>query len=178
VFQLEFLAIKGLQTAADPDQARKCSSLPRARTENLNKLSQARLAEIHAEARLAKRVAKLRPQTRGECAGGERPCPWLGCRHHLALDVHEETGGLKENFPHLRILQEPENLVYLRDTCALDVADRVQDEGGEMEWEDIGRTMNLGIERCRQLAAKGQQDIRVRDVREDVLMRINARSRK
>ena len=27
---------------------------------------------------------RARPQTRGECAGMSRPCPWLSCRYHLA----------------------------------------------------------------------------------------------
>lgn len=28
-----------------------------------------------------------RPRTRGECLEEARPCPWVGCRHHLLLEV-------------------------------------------------------------------------------------------
>lgn len=45
----------------------------------------------------ALRVVAEQPRTRGECAGGPRPCPWSACRYHLESAT---------------------------DTCALDVADR------------------------------------------------------
>src|SRR5690242_9520574 len=32
-----------------------------------------------------------RPRTRGECAEGARPCPFLTCVHHLYLDVSPKT---------------------------------------------------------------------------------------
>lgn len=28
-----------------------------------------------------------RPRTRGECQAGPRPCPWVGCRWHLAWEM-------------------------------------------------------------------------------------------
>lgn len=28
-----------------------------------------------------------RPRTRGECVGGERPCPWASCEHHAIHGV-------------------------------------------------------------------------------------------
>lgn len=83
--------------------------------------------------------ADLRPRTRGECVGGERPCPWMSCRYHLALDVDQVRGSIKENFPD-RELEE------LPDTCALDVADR-----GGLILEDVAERMNLTRERARQL---------------------------
>lgn len=33
-----------------------------------------------------------RPTTRGDCGQEARPCPWVGCRHHLALEVAESKG--------------------------------------------------------------------------------------
>ncbi len=33
-----------------------------------------------------------RPRTRGDCIGGPRPRPWLGCRHHLGLVRVLKTG--------------------------------------------------------------------------------------
>lgn len=32
-------------------------------------------------------VAHTRPQTRADCRGDARPCPWVSCRHHLLLEV-------------------------------------------------------------------------------------------
>lgn len=51
-----------------------------------------------------------RPRTRGDCIHGPRPCPWVGCRHHLLLDILP-SGNLRELPP--------------RDghSCALDAAD-------------------------------------------------------
>ena len=80
-----------------------------------------------------------RPQTRGDCVNGPRPCPWVGCRHHLALDVHPSTGNIKHNFPGVE-------LEDMAETCALDVADR-----GEVTLQVAGQLMNITRERVRQL---------------------------
>lgn len=72
-----------------------------------------------------------RPLTRGECVDGERPCPWVSCRYHLALDASEERDSLKVNFPVRRkneVTGEEEvdfsevDLAAMKFTCALDVA--------------------------------------------------------
>ena len=34
-------------------------------------------------------LALPRPTTRGDCGQEARPCPWVGCRHHLLLEVAE-----------------------------------------------------------------------------------------
>jgi hypothetical protein len=88
-------------------------------------------------------MQSLRPRTRGECVGTARPCPWVGCRHHLFLDVNEDTGGLKINFP-------DRSLDDLAETCALDVADR-----GVATLEAVGELMNLTRERTRQVEVRG-----------------------
>lgn len=79
-----------------------------------------------------------RPRTRGECADGPRPCPFVSCRHHLYLDVYSSSHGLALNFPDL----EPDEL---EETCSLDVADR-----GDLILEQVGELMNLTRERIRQ----------------------------
>lgn len=33
-----------------------------------------------------------RPKVRSECEGASRPCPWLGCKYNLLLDVTEAGG--------------------------------------------------------------------------------------
>jgi hypothetical protein len=58
-----------------------------------------------------------RPKTRADCVDGARPCPWVSCRYHLALDVNPRNGAIKLNFGTSEIDEMPE-------TCALDVADR------------------------------------------------------
>lgn len=82
-----------------------------------------------------------RPRTRADCAGGQRPCPWVSCRHHLLLEV-QPGGGLKVNFPDA----DP---TRMRETCALDVAER-----GPVTLEETGRLMNVTRERVRQIEAR------------------------
>lgn len=96
-----------------------------------------------ARSELARELLDLldaeRPRTRSECAGGPRPCPHVGCKHHLYLDVSPRTGAIKLNFPDLEPWELPQ-------TCALDVAD-----AGGATLEDVGAIMNLTRERVRQL---------------------------
>jgi hypothetical protein len=84
-----------------------------------------------------------RPRTREACAGGERPCPYVSCKHHLFLDVSARTGAIKLNFPDLEVWD-------MNETCALDVSDR-----GGTTLEEVGAIMNLTRERIRQVEVKG-----------------------
>lgn len=84
-----------------------------------------------------------RPKTRGDCAGGQRPCPWVGCRHHLYLDVNPSTGAIRIVFPDL----EPWDMV---ETCALDVAER-----GGATLDVVGQLANITRERARQIEFRG-----------------------
>jgi len=90
----------------------------------------------------------IRPKTRAECVDDERPCPWVGCKYHLYLDVNPKTGSIKLNFPDI----EPEDMT---DSCVLDIADR-----GPVTLEDVGRIMNLTRERIRQLESGAAEKIR------------------
>lgn len=84
-----------------------------------------------------------KPRTRAECQEGERPCPFVSCKHHLYLDVSARTGAIKLNFPDLEVWE-------MTETCALDVADR-----GGTTLEEVGAIMNLTRERIRQVEVKG-----------------------
>lgn len=53
-----------------------------------------------------------RPRTRADCIDGPRPCPWVGCRHHLYLEV-KPNGSIVLNQPDL----EPWEL---EQSCSLD----------------------------------------------------------
>lgn len=83
-----------------------------------------------------------RPRTRGECRDRARPCPFVGCRHHLFLDVNPDTGSIIFNFP-------DRDFDQLDDTCALDVAER-----GGLTLDEVGRHMNLTRERIRQVEVR------------------------
>lgn len=80
-----------------------------------------------------------RPRTRGDCATGPRPCPFVGCRHHLALEV-------KENGSLLIV----DGFAFRGHTCSLDVADR-----GEHTLDVVGQLLNLTRQRVGQLERKG-----------------------
>ena len=84
-------------------------------------------------------LAQLRPTTRAACREEARPCPWVGCRHHLLLDM-TETGALVINRPdgarrsaldghtpdalvRVWIDEAIEHLARMEYTCALDVLD-------------------------------------------------------
>lgn len=79
-----------------------------------------------------------RPQTRGECAQGPRPCPWVSCRFSLYLDS-TPSGNFKLNFPDL----EPWEL---KPSCALDVAD-----AGGVTLEAVAAALNVTREMVRQI---------------------------
>lgn len=72
-----------------------------------------------------------RPITRADCIDGIRPCPYVGCRHHLGLDVRESG-----------------SIAYsgAEETCSLDVAD----EGG-LPLLEVGRIIGVTKERIRQI---------------------------
>lgn len=99
-------------------------------------------SQLAREAKHAEEVEdydEIRPTQRSECAVGPRPCPWVGCRHHLYLDVNPDNGSIKFNFPDL----EPWEL---SPSCSLDIT---QQEGATLD--EVGAFMNLSRERIRQI---------------------------
>lgn len=67
-----------------------------------------------------------RPQTRAECRDGPRPCPFVGCRHHLA-EIWRNRGQVLEWTP-------PEGAP----TCSLDLADQ-----GGMRQAEVAEAMGI-----------------------------------
>jgi hypothetical protein len=112
----------------------------RARTISVKRLTQ---RELELGRILYPEMDVERPTTREDCANGERPCPFVSCKHHLYLDVSARTGAIKLNFPDLEVWE-------MSETCALDVADR-----GGTTLEEVGAIMNLTRERIRQVEVKG-----------------------
>jgi hypothetical protein len=119
---------------------RRRRTRPRSKTIAMKRLTR---EELRVGALLYPPVDVPRPQTRGECRGDARPCPWVACKFHLYLDVNPETGSIKLNFPDL----EPWELPH---TCSLDVAER-----GGITLEEVGEIMNLTRERIRQVEVRG-----------------------
>ena len=93
-----------------------------------------------------------RPVTRGDClAGGSneaRPCPWVSCAYHLALDVSEDSGNIKLIFPGVEV-------EAMTSTCALDLADG---EGATLD--EIGAAQNISRERVRQIELEAIEHLR------------------
>ncbi len=102
-----------------------------------------------------------RPKTRGDCEGGERPCPWISCRHHLALDV-TLRGDLTKPFA-FDENDDGESIAVMleerKQTCALDVA-----EDGEHTLEEVGEL--IGVTRQRVEAIEHVAQRRARAARE------------
>jgi hypothetical protein len=119
---------------------RRRRTRPRSKTIAMKRLTR---EELRIGALMYPPVDEPRPQTRAECRGEARPCPWVACKFHLYLDVNPETGSIKLNFPDL----EPWELPH---TCALDVAER-----GGITLEEVGEIMNLTRERIRQVEVRG-----------------------
>jgi hypothetical protein len=127
---------------ADEDERgrRRRRSRARARTISIRRLSK---TELNLGRMMYPEEQYWRPQTRGECADMERPCPFVSCKYHLYIDVHPVRGSIKINFPDLEVWE-------MTDTCALDIADR-----GGITLEEVGEIMNLTRERVRQVETQG-----------------------
>jgi hypothetical protein len=119
---------------------RKRRTRSRARTISIRRLSK---TELNRGREQFPEMDYWRPQTRGECAEMERPCPFVACKYHLYIDVHPVRGSIKINFPDVDVWE-------MTDTCALDIADR-----GGITLEEVGQIMNLTRERVRQLETQG-----------------------
>ena len=92
-------------------------------------------------AEYAEELSAKRPRSRTECDAGPRPCPWIGCRFHLYLNVHH-NGKIRLTFPDT-------NPWDLAETCALDVA-----ETGSGTLDCIAEVLNLTRERVRQIESR------------------------
>lgn len=95
-----------------------------------------------------------RPVTRGDCVGGQRPCPWISCVYNNYLD-EKQTGptsgrALILNFPDLEPHEVPPE-----QSCALDIADQ-----GGATLEEVALITNLTRERIRQVQDKAISKLR------------------
>jgi hypothetical protein len=86
--------------------------------------------------------AHWRPQTRAECVDGQRPCPFVGCRHHLDSDEHDAG-----HEPRLTI----DRLTVSRPSCSLDLAE----SGRILDLEEIGALTGLWHNAVEDALASG-----------------------
>jgi hypothetical protein len=136
------LALQRADEDDEEDEAgrRRRRARARARTISIRRLSK---TELNLGRMMYPEEEYWRPQSRGECADMERPCPFVSCKYHLYIDVHPVRGSIKINFPDLEVWE-------MTDTCALDIADR-----GGITLEEVGEIMNLTRERVRQVETQG-----------------------
>jgi hypothetical protein len=176
----------------DGKSTRKCSPYSRARTINVGKFSKRQKQAAHTRSFWDVELDRERPKLRAECMAGPsaaRPCPFVSCRHHMALTVDLERGSIKENFPDLEIVAKPDGdglmlLEQMHGTCSLDIADK-HDDGTQgvgglialyqistsgkpmgqtpgMTIEEVGTANNVSVERIRQLGSAALQEMRVK----------------
>lgn len=75
---------------------------------------------------------------------GDAPCPYVGCKYHLAISYQEDTGSMK-------VLQGWDDG---RGACALDVADAAGGDG--LTLEEVGQLDGTTRERVRQIEVRAQ----------------------
>ncbi len=114
--------------------------------------------ELIQGAELTDLIEYERPQSRADCKNMQRPCPFVSCRYHLYLEVNDDTGSIKLNFPDMELTE-------MAETCALDVADK-----GGVTLEEIGEILNLTRERIRQVESRGLEQLRELGFKEDILL--------
>ncbi len=115
------------------------------------------LAPVATPDDLDDRELEARPRRRSDCKEGVRPCPFVGCKFHLYLDVNEENGSLRLTFPTVDVLD-------MDQTCSLDVAD----EDGATLFR-VGRLINLTRERIRQVEVKALRRLGVVAAEQDIV---------
>jgi hypothetical protein len=123
------------------------------RTANLARLK----AEVRAEPELEEpspaELEALRPRERSDCERVPRPCPFVGCRYHLYLEV-KGNGSVVFSQPGLDPTELPE-----RASCVLDL---VEDHPDGMTLAAVGTLYRMGRERVRQIEAGARRALRAR----------------
>lgn len=142
------------------------------RTVSLRRFGKSRLQALRKEhERVVEELGGLpeRPQTYGECKalllGTVRPCPWVGCSHHLAIDVLPPSGtggggGLTYLYPAWvddEGVPDVEAMHREIGTCALGIVAKRPDG---MTLDEIGELLNLTRERVRQIETQGLRALR------------------
>ena len=85
-----------------------------------------------------------------------RRCPWLGCRHHLVIDI---TGGGAVSMPGAMSAPTDDDILErwarAEHHCVLDVVD---DQPGERTLQQVAELLDITRERVRQIEARAMDD--------------------
>lgn len=96
---------------------------------------------------------------RAECRNGERPCPYVRCKHHLWLVLAEDREGAPG--PGRETTLEPRWLEYPTPACCeLDVAEAAARTGEVTPFEYIGEVMARHHTAVRIVEARGRAKLR------------------
>jgi hypothetical protein len=95
-------------------------------------------------------LLSLKPHTRADCSNVPRPCPYVSCKHNLALDV-SPCGTIRQRKP---VENLPEHM-----SCALDAA---EEEG--LTSEEIGIALGVTRQRADQLLEQAIRHARLKNV--------------
>lgn len=113
--------------------------------------------ELNKNVVFLKKYPLERPRTRAGCHSMPRPCPFMTCRHHLALCV-DNKGRITWNRLLLGVdLSDIQAMLEaLPETCSLDVVDKLSLESEqETTLEKVGSFLGLTRERVRQIEMRG-----------------------
>lgn len=114
-----------------------------------------------------------RPKTRKDCEQGARPCPFVGCKHSLVMEVvgsslkhvgvrdrDQESRTLSQRASLQRVDSWSDALIAalgaMPETCALDVADS---DGATQQ--EVAEILNLSTERVSQIEKDGLRKLRL-----------------
>lgn len=182
------LAVRVEDLVGDPDvaaEAYPAVDRPATRGDCLTAERRRRLQVLRAE-------EVVDPEDAPDGANCARPCPFVSCRFHTYLDLHEETGEEQLNFPDLlpeELASEPLALLAalppearaevqaeapgrLVASCVLDVADFAALEGRELTLHEIGALLGLTHERARQVAHEADAHAREAVARSELRHRL------
>lgn len=95
------------------------------------------------------------PVTFGECPPG--PCPLVSCRHHNYLEVDEDTGAIKINFPDLDPLDIPETCSLRKSGATPPPGVNDMQQGRVWPLEAVGLMLNLTRVRVFQLEGQASE---------------------
>ena len=93
-----------------------------------------------------------KPKKRSDCIKGNRPCPWISCKHHMLWVMIPVTGNFKPDMVINKFIDKHTNeeildiMGGLSESCTLDVAAR---DGQTLE--EVSVIMGITRERVRQV---------------------------
>jgi len=95
---------------------------------------------------------KNRPKKRADCSSEIRPCPWIGCKHHMFWCFTDRAtprpqSSIQALLEKMTDEQIIEKIISLKETCVLDVIDKL----GRATLQDIADLLGITRERVRQI---------------------------